>query len=166
MRIVLFEPEIPQNTGNISRTCAAVGIDLYLVGKMGFSIEEKWVRRAGLDYWDKVNICRYREPEMLDTLLAEGDFYLASTHGGVNYADVSYSENATLVFGRESAGLPHELLQKYPDRVIRIPMRPDIRSLNLSNAVAIVAFEALRQQGFPGLTPRQGEREGLNFETP
>ena len=153
MHIVLVEPEIPQNTGNIARTCAATGTPLHLVGKLGFSIADKYLKRAGLDYWPMVDLHQHEE---LMAALADKPFYLASTHGGRNYADVAYSPADCLVFGKESQGLPHELLMQYPDRVIRIPMYPGTRSLNLSNSVAVVLFEALRQQGFPGMQPALG----------
>lgn len=153
MHIVLVEPEIPQNTGNIARSCAATGSPLHLVGELGFSLEDRYLKRAGLDYWPMVRLSRYQS---LEEAIAGRNFYLASTHGGRNYADVAYGPEDCLVFGRESQGLPHELLQRFPDRVIRIPMLPGTRSLNLSNSVAVILFEALRQQGFQGMDPALG----------
>ena len=148
--IVLIEPEIPQNTGNIARTCAATGAALHLVGKKGFSIEDKYVKRAGLDYWDKVCVFEHDTFEQLHAQYPNHAFYFCSTHAKLNYADVCYPKDCFLVFGKETAGLPRELLQQNLDTCIRIPMQNNIRSLNLANSVAIVLYEVLRQQGFEG----------------
>jgi tRNA (cytidine/uridine-2'-O-)-methyltransferase len=148
LNIVLVEPEIPQNTGNIARTCAATGAILHLVKPLGFSIEDRYLKRAGLDYWDKVFVNSYENFAELKANYKESVFYYASTKGGRVYTDVHFPEDCFLVFGKETAGLPEELLRENRDYCIRIPMKPDIRSLNLSNSVAIILFEALRQVGF------------------
>jgi len=153
IHVVLIEPEIPPNTGNIARSCAATGAKLHLVKPLGFSIDDKTLKRAGLDYWPYVDL------EVHDSL---GEFlnkykdmpmYLATTKGIRSYADVLYEEDAMLLFGKETAGLPRTLIEEYRDRTIRIPMSKDtrLRSLNLSNSASIVLFEALRQQNFPNL---------------
>ena len=151
MHIVLVEPEIPANTGNISRTCAATGCVLHLVRPLGFSTDDRQLKRAGLDYWHLLDI-RYHDSfeEVMDGQ-PQHRFHFASTKGGRWYSDTTYSADDFLVFGKETKGLPETLLAEHPHQVIRIPMRADARSLNLSNAVAVVAFEALRQIGFPGL---------------
>jgi tRNA (cytidine/uridine-2'-O-)-methyltransferase len=151
IHIVLVEPEIPQNTGNISRTCAVTGSILHLVKPLGFSVEDRHLKRAGLDYWNLLDI-RYHE-SIGDFFEAypRGDFYFTTTKAKHNYNEVSYTTNSFLFFGKETAGLPEELLAANYDRSIRIPMRDEARSLNLSNAVAIVLYEALRQLGFPGM---------------
>ncbi len=155
MHIVLVEPEIPQNTGNIARTCAATGLQLHLVKPLGFSLEDKYLKRAGLDYWPMVNL---RIHASLEACLAHfaaigsgGRMYFASTKAPRDYTQVSYGPQDVLVFGRETRGLPETLLARHWESCVRIPMLPDARSLNLSNSVAITAYEALRQQGFPGL---------------
>ncbi len=151
VHIVLVEPEIPSNTGNIARTCAATGCVLHLVRPLGFSTEDKYLKRAGLDYWHLVDI-RYHDSlgEVWD-LHPNATFYYASTKGGNHYSEMEYHANDFLVFGKETAGLPKPVLAANPNTVIRIPMREEARSLNLANAVAIIAFEALKQVGFPGL---------------
>jgi tRNA (cytidine/uridine-2'-O-)-methyltransferase len=151
VHIVLVEPEIPANTGNIARTCAATGCVLHLVRPLGFSTDDKHLKRAGLDYWHLLDI-RYHDSiqEVWDEY-PDGRFFYASTKGKRRYTDVQYTEDDFLVFGKETKGLPEWILEKFPDQVIRIPIRPDARSLNLSNSVAIVVFEAFRQVGFPGL---------------
>lgn len=151
LNIVLVEPEIPQNTGNIVRTCSAIGADLHLIKPLGFSVEDRYLKRAGLDYWDEVNIQYYDSFEELGSKYKESSFYYASTKAANSYADIKYSNNCFLVFGKETAGLPEELLKKNMEHCIRIPMRQDIRSLNLSNSVAVIAYEVLRQQEFKGL---------------
>ena len=152
LNIVLVEPEIPQNTGNIARTCAATGSVLHLVKPLGFSIEDRYLKRAGLDYWDKVFVNSYESFADLKVKYKESAFYYASTKGGRVYTDVHYPEDCFLVFGKETAGLPEELLTQNRDYCLRIPMKPDIRSLNLSNSVAVIVFEALRQGGFNSFT--------------
>ncbi len=149
--IILVEPEIPANTGNISRTCAVTGARLHLVEPLGFDISEKAVRRAGLDYWDKLDLHVYRNLDEFFELNGDENLWLATTKGSVSYDSVSLTGDVKLMFGKETAGLPQWLREKYPSRCLRIPMREGIRSLNLSNSVAIVCYEALRQQGFPGL---------------
>ena len=149
--IVLVEPEIPQNTGSIARTCAATGSMLHLVGKLGFSIEQKEVRRAGLDYWDKVFVDQYPD---LDGLLARypnARLWLATTKAKQFHTAAKFSDGDFLVFGKETKGLDQSILERYPQQMIRLPMRKDLRSLNLANSVAAILYEALRQTGFPGL---------------
>ena len=155
LNIVMVEPEIPQNTGNIARTCAATGSKLHLVHPLGFSISDKYLKRAGLDYWDKLEI---EEHESLNTFLEKykpekHNMYFASTKSKKCYSDVNFSnmEEVFVLFGKETKGLPEDLLKKYIDRAIRIPMIGNLRSLNLSNSVAIIAYEILRQRGFEDL---------------
>ncbi|MGI6358690.1 MAG: tRNA (cytidine(34)-2'-O)-methyltransferase [Bacillota bacterium] len=151
LHIALVEPEIPQNTGNIARTCAATGIHLHLVGKLGFSISDKWVKRAGLDYWHLVEISQHHILDELWRAYPESTFWYASTKVRRRYTDADYRDGDFLVFGKETKGLPEDLLQAHLDTAIRIPMIDPARSLNLANSVAVVAYEALRQLGFPGL---------------
>lgn len=155
LNIVMVEPEIPQNTGNIARTCAAIGAKLHLVYPLGFSITDKYLKRAGLDYWDKLEI---EEHISLKAFLEkykpeEHNMFLASTKSQKCYSDVDYSkmEEVFILFGKETKGLPEDLIQKYIENAIRIPMRDTLRSLNLSNSVAIIAYEILRQIDFDGL---------------
>lgn len=154
LNIVLVEPQIPQNTGNISRTCAVTGASLHLVKPLGFEISDKYLKRAGLDYWDKLDVHIY---ENLDEFFEKniGDFYYFTTKGQTVYSDVSYPDNAYIIFGREDKGLPEELLYENQKYCVRLPMRPDLRSLNLSNTVAIATYEILRQWDFPDLS-REG----------
>ena len=149
--IVLVEPEIPENTGNISRTCACTGMPLYLVGKLGFEITESRVKRAGLDYWDKLHIERVDGIEELTSRFGADKFFYFSSKATRSYSDVSYPSDAFLVFGKETKGLPEALLAEHPQRCLRIPIRAEARSLNLSNSVAVAVFEALRQMEFPHL---------------
>lgn len=151
MHIVLVEPEIPSNTGNIARTCAATGCVLHLIHPLGFSIDDRQLKRAGLDYWHLLDVREYQSIEELWDKHPEGRFFYASTKGGQWYSDVEYGPDDFLVFGKETKGLPRDLLEAHKEKVVRIPIRSDTRSLNLSNAVAIVVFEALRQNGFPNL---------------
>lgn len=155
LHIVLVEPEIPQNTGNIARTCAATGAVLHLVHPLGFSISNRYLKRAGLDYWDKVEVM---EHESLEAFLKayppeEHSMFFASTKSPACYTDIDYSayDEVFVLFGKETKGLPEDLLAKYLKRDIRIPMRETLRSLNLSNSVAIVTYEILRQTGFRDL---------------
>ncbi|MBP1559651.1 MAG: tRNA (cytidine(34)-2'-O)-methyltransferase [Oscillospiraceae bacterium] len=150
LNIVLVEPQIPQNTGNISRTCAVTGARLHLIRPLGFEITDKNLKRAGLDYWDKLDITYY---DNLDDFFSKnsGNFFFFTTKGKNVYSNVSYPDNSYLFFGREDAGLPEELLVKNPQNCMRIPMRPTLRSLNLSNSVAIAVYEVLRQWDFPEL---------------
>ena len=145
LNIVLVEPEIPQNTGNIARTCAATGAALHLVEPLGFSISEKQVRRAGLDYWDLLELKTYPSLNDFFEQNINGHFYFASTKSKHIHSEVEYKEDTYILFGKETAGLPETLLKKYYDQCIRIPMKSDARSLNLSNSVAIIVYEALRQ---------------------
>ena len=155
LNIVLVEPEIPQNTGNIARTCAALGAKLHLVYPLGFSISEKQVKRAGLDYWDKLEIEEHINlKSFLDKYKPEeNSMYFVTTKGKNVYSDVNYKKNEDifLLFGKETKGLPESLLTKYLDKTVRIPMRQDLRSLNLSNSVAILAYEVFRQCEFENL---------------
>ena len=151
LNIVLVEPEIPQNCGNIARTCAATGCVLHLIRPLGFDISEKAVRRAGLDYWDKVTV---RDYENLDDFFAQNkveQMWCLSTKAPRCYTEAQFSDNCYLFFGKETKGLPEAFLDEHYDSCVRIPMLPDTRSLNLSNAVAITVYEALRQLDFPGL---------------
>lgn len=155
INIVLVEPEIPQNTGNIARTCVAIGAKLHLVHPLGFSISEKQVKRAGLDYWDKLDIEEHISfDRFLDKYQPEkNNMFFVTTKGKQVYSNVNYNEfdKVFLLFGKETKGLPEEILKKYINNTIRIPMKKDLRSLNLSNAVAILAYEALRQMKFDGM---------------
>lgn len=151
MHIVLVEPEIPGNTGNISRLCAATGITLHLVRPLGFSTDDKHLKRAGLDYWPLVTVKYHENFQEVMQAYPEGTFYFCSTKAPRPYSEITYHADDFLVFGRESRGLPESLLQAHWEHCVRIPMISEARSLNLSSAVAIVAYEALRQQGFPSL---------------
>ena len=155
LHVVMVEPEIPQNTGNIARTCAAIGAKLHLVHPLGFDISEKSVKRAGLDYWDKVEIEEHESfKKFLEKYkLEEYNMFFVTTKGKQVYSNPKYNkmQEVFLLFGKETKGLPEEILQKYIDKTIRIPMRPTLRSLNLSNSVAIVVFDVLRQNGFEDL---------------
>lgn len=155
INIVMVEPEIPQNTGNIARTCAATGGKLHLVEPLGFEITDKYLKRAGLDYWDKLEIENHKSLEaFLEKYKPEkNNMYFVTTKGKNCYSDVDYSniDEVFLLFGKETKGLPEDLLQKYIENTIRIPMRKTLRSLNLSNSVAIVIYEVLRQANFEGL---------------
>lgn len=156
LNIVLVEPQIPQNTGNISRTCAVTGAKLHLVKPLGFVVTDKHLKRAGLDYWDKLDITYYDGLDDFFERTKGGKYYYFTTRGRHVYSDISYEDNCFIVFGREDRGLPEELLHDNPDSCVRIPMRPELRSLNLSNSVAIAAYEVLRQWDFPDLT-REGK---------
>ena len=152
VNIVLVEPEIPQNCGNIARTCAATYSRLHLVEPLGFDISEKSVRRAGLDYWPMVDLTVYTSLEDLFEKNRVADLWLATTKAPQDYSQASFRDGCWLFFGKETAGLPEWFRLTHRDRCIRIPMRADARSLNLSNSVAVLAYEALKQQGFPGLS--------------
>jgi tRNA (cytidine/uridine-2'-O-)-methyltransferase len=151
LNIVLHEPEMPANTGNIGRTCVAAGVKLHLIEPLGFQINEKQLKRAGLDYWDKLDVTIYDDFNDFLEKNKGAKIYMATTKSKQKYTDVSYEEDAYIMFGKESAGIPEEILLDYKDTAIRIPMYPEIRSLNLSNSVAIVLYEALRQHDFRGL---------------
>lgn len=163
--IVLVEPEIPGNTGSIARTCAATGSKLHLVKPMGFSLEDKYLKRAGLDYWDDVNLEIYENIDELVNKYEDAKFYYGTTKATLTYADFKYNQddNIFFVFGKETAGLPEELLVKNKSSCIRIPMRSNIRSLNLSNSACIVLYEALRQNDFLGLCG-EGKLSRLEWE--
>lgn len=153
LHIVLYEPEIPQNTGNISRTCAVTGFHLHLIKPLGFDISERSIRRAGLDYWKYLHLSVYENwADFCEK--NQGEFFFCSTKGGRVHSEVSYTDRGDtyFIFGKESHGLPEPLLKENYDRCIRIPMRGQVRSLNLSNAVAVVAYEALRQLNYPDLS--------------
>ena len=151
LHIVLVEPEIPGNTGNIARLCAATGIDLHLVKPLGFSTDDKYLKRAGLDYWHLVNVHYHENFEEVAAMYHGHPFYFLSTKAPRAYTEVAYERDALLVFGKETAGLPEAFRLAHYDRCIRLPMVSPARSLNLSNSVAVLTYEALRQQGFPGL---------------
>ncbi|MCI8338808.1 MAG: tRNA (uridine(34)/cytosine(34)/5-carboxymethylaminomethyluridine(34)-2'-O)-methyltransferase TrmL [Lachnospiraceae bacterium] len=165
LNIVLLEPEMPANTGNIGRTCCATGTRLHLIEPMGFRINDKTLKRAGLDYWDQLDVTVYDclEDFFEKNPQAVGKMFMATTKSRKNYSEVSYSEDAYIMFGKESAGIPEEILVDYQDTAIRIPMNEKIRSLNLSNSVAIVLYEALRQNGFSHMQ-REGDLHRLAWK--
>ncbi|MBE9504172.1 MAG: tRNA (uridine(34)/cytosine(34)/5-carboxymethylaminomethyluridine(34)-2'-O)-methyltransferase TrmL [Proteobacteria bacterium] len=149
MNIVLIEPQIPQNTGNIARLCAATGSRLHLVGKLGFKTDDKYLKRAGLDYWKYVEIFYYENVKEFERKCRKGEkFFLLTTKGSKIYSDVSFGNNDYLIFGSETKGLPDVMREKYFDRCIKIPILKETRSLNLANSVGIVLYEALRQTNF------------------
>lgn len=164
LNIVLVEPEIPSNTGNISRTCSVIGASLHLVHPLGFDISEKAVRRAGLDYWDTLDLYEYQSFDEVFEKYPNGDFYFCTTKGKKLYSGKDFKNNGNkdifLVFGKETRGLPEDLLRRFPEKCIRIPMLSEKRSLNLSNSVAVIAYEVLRQTGFENL-----QTEGFLPET-
>ena len=180
MNIVLLEPEIPANTGNIGRTCVATGTKLHLIEPLGFRLDEKSVKRSGMDYWQDVDVTRYiNYADFMEKAMASDTssyeatlpskasaqaprIWYATTKAKRTYTEVSYGPDDYIMFGKESAGIPEEILVKHEPFCIRIPMLPDIRSLNLSNRVAIVLYEALRQQGFAGLEEK-GQLHRLNW---
>ena len=149
--IVLFQPDIPQNTGNIARTCAVTGARLHLVKPLGFSINDRYLKRAGLDYWGELDITVYESTDDFFRKNKNAGFYYYTTKGSRNYCDITYEDEDFLVFGRETKGIDESILSKNYDRALRIPMKNNFRSLNLSNSVAIVLYEALRQKDFAGL---------------
>lgn len=156
LNIVLVEPQIPPNTGNISRTCAVTGAKLHLVRPIGFEITDKRLKRAGLDYWNKLEITIYDGLEDFFEKNPGGKFFYFTTKGRTVHSDVDYPDNCYLVFGREDRGLPEELLKDNPDSCVRIPMRNELRSLNLSNSVSVAVYEVLRQWDYPDLS-REGK---------
>ena len=173
LNIVLLEPELPLNTGNIGRTCAASGTRLHLIEPLGFHLSDKWVKRAGLDYWDKVDLKVYvdledfflRNPELSgipDGEALKPRLWFATTKARRVYTDVRYGPDDYIMFGKESAGIPEEILMQHEKQCVRIPMWGDIRSLNLANSAAIVLYEALRQNDFFGLS-RTGELHRLKW---
>lgn len=149
--IVLLEPEIPQNTGNIARTCAALGADLHLVEPLGFSLENRYLKRAGLDYWPDVTVHTYPGLPALFERFEERSCFYVTTKGVRPFSETPYPREAVFLFGKESAGLPDELLDSNRERTLRLPMREGTRSINLSNSVAVVAYEHARQYGYAGL---------------
>ena len=151
MNIILHEPEIPANTGNIGRTCVATGTTLHLIKPLGFDISDKAVRRAGMDYWKDLALFVYEDFDDFVSKNPNVRIYMATTKAKKAYTEVIYEENDFIMFGKESAGIPEEILVKYEDTSVRIPMIGEIRSLNLSNSVAIMLYEALRQQDFEGM---------------
>ena len=163
LNIVLLEPEIPQNTGNIGRTCVATGSRLHLIEPMGFRITEKGLKRAGMDYWQHLDVTIY---DNLEDFLEKNNYpkiFYATTKGPQKYTDVKFEDGDYIMFGKESAGIPEKILVENEENCIRIPMGNDIRSLNLSNSVAIVLYEALRQNNFDGLE-REGELHRLHWK--
>ena len=163
MHIVLYQPEIPQNTGNIGRTCVATGTSLHLIEPLGFRINEKELRRAGMDYWEHLDVTRYTNYEEFLEKHPNAKIWMASTKAKHTYTEVEYGPDDFIMFGRESAGIPEEILVENEENCIRIPMLPAIRSLNLSNSVAIVLYEALRQNGFSDMQ-MQGELHRLKWK--
>ena len=165
MHIVLHQPEIPANTGNIGRTCVATGTSLHLIEPLGFRLNEKEIKRAGMDYWEKLDVSRYVNfAEFQETFKRHGGarLWMATTKAKRVYSEVKFGLDDFIMFGKESAGIPEEILVEHEEDCIRIPMLPEIRSLNLSNAVAIVLYEALRQNRF-GSMQREGELHRLHW---
>lgn len=163
MNVVLFEPEMPANTGNIGRTCAATDTRLHLIEPLGFRINEKAVKRAGLDYWDKLDVAVYSDYQDFLDRNPKAKIYMATTKAPKVYTDVAYEPDCFLMFGKESAGIPEEILVGHQEKCVRIPMWGDIRSLNLSNSVSVVLYEALRQNGFERMTMK-GELHQLRWK--
>ena len=163
MNIVLLEPEIPQNTGNIGRTCCATGTKLHLIEPMGFRINEKNLKRAGMDYWDKLDVTVYDSYRDFQNQNPNAKIWYATTKAPKRYTDVSFCKDDFIMFGKESAGIPEEILVENRDACIRIPMNWEIRSLNLANSVAIVLYEALRQNDFAGMQT-EGHLHRLNWK--
>ena len=151
INIVLHEPEIPQNTGNIARTCAATGASLHLIEPLGFSLDEKQLKRAGLDYWDKLDVHVYSNLEDFHQMNPDAEIYYFSKKAKRVYSDVAYPNNVYLMFGKETKGIPEDVLKAHEEHCVRMPMREGLRSLNLSNTVAIATYEVLRQHDFEDL---------------
>ncbi len=162
MNIILHQPEIPQNTGNIGRTCVATGSSLHLIEPLGFRLGEKELRRAGMDYWEKLDVTRYIDLDDFKEKHPGARIWYATTKARRSYTEVSFAPDDYIMFGKESAGIPEEILVDNEEFCIRIPMAEDIRSLNLSNSVAIVLYEALRQNGFAGLE-KKGDLHRLHW---
>ena len=162
LNIVLVEPEIPQNTGNIARTCAATGCVLHLVEPLGFAIDDKRMKRAGLDYWHLLDVRMYKNLDEFFEKNPDGRYFYATTKAPHAYHEAEYRDGDYLMFGRETRGLPEPLLVEHPERCVRIPMLSEARSLNLSNSVAIGVYEVLRQWDYPGML-RQGELHRLSW---
>lgn len=163
LNVVLYEPEIPANTGNIGRTCMATGTRLHLIEPLGFRLGEKELRRAGMDYWDQLDVTRYADYEEFLEKNPGAKIYMATTKGPRAYTEVHFEPDCYLMFGKESAGIPEEILKANPDTCVRIPMIGETRSLNLSNSVAIVLYEALRQNQFDHMK-LQGELHRLRWD--
>lgn len=163
MNVVLLEPEMPANTGNIGRTCVATDTKLHLIEPLGFKLSDKLIKRAGLDYWDKLDVTVYSDYQDFLDRNPEAKIYMATTKGLHVYSDVEYEPDCFLMFGKESAGIPEEILLEHQDRCVRIPMWGDIRSLNLANSVSVVLYEALRQNGFEKMT-MTGELHRLHWK--
>lgn len=163
MHIILHQPEIPANTGNIGRTCVATGTSLHLIEPLGFRLNEKEIRRAGMDYWENLDVRRYVNFSEFLEKNPGAKIWMATTKAKKTYTDVEFEENDYIMFGKESAGIPEEILVDYEETCIRIPMLGQIRSLNLSNSVAIVLYEALRQNHFSGMQ-REGELHRLHWK--
>ncbi len=163
MHIILHQPEIPANTGNIGRTCVATGTSLHLIEPLGFKLDEKSIKRAGMDYWEQLDVTRYMNYQEFLALHPKAKIWMATTKAKRSYTEVAYQEDDFIMFGKESAGIPEELLAEHETSCIRIPMLPSIRSLNLSNSVAIVLYEALRQNHFAGLQA-QGQLHRLHWK--
>ncbi len=163
MHIILHQPEIPQNTGNIGRTCVATGTSLHLIEPLGFRLDEKAIKRAGMDYWQHLDLHRYMNFEEFKEKYPNAKIWMATTKAKHVYSDVEFGPDDFIMFGKESAGIPEEILVDYEETCIRIPMLPEIRSLNLSNSVAVVLYEALRQTGF-GSMQKEGELHRLQWK--
>ena len=162
INIVLLEPEIPANTGNIGRTCVATGTRLHLIEPLGFSLSEKALKRAGMDYWPELDVTTYVDYEDFLARNPGAQIFYATTKGRHIYSDAAYPDGCYIMFGKESAGIPEEILKAHPDTCVRIPMIGETRSLNLSNSVAVVLYEALRQQGFAHMKT-EGELHRLHW---
>ncbi len=163
LNIVLVEPEIPQNTGNIARTCAATNVRLHIVKPLGFEVNDRYLKRAGLDYWHLLDITYYDNLDDFFEKNRGGDFYFYTTKALNRHTDVKYKDNCYLFFGKETKGLPEKLLKDNPDKCVRIPMLNEARSLNLSNAAAIGIYEVLRQWDYPALLTK-GELHNLKWD--
>lgn len=163
LNIVLYEPEIPANTGNIGRTCVATGTSLHLIEPLGFSLNEKAIKRAGMDYWKDLDVKRYINWNDFMEKNPNANIYMATTKGRHVYTEVNYESDCFIMFGKESAGIPEEILKEHPDTCVRIPMIGETRSLNLSNSVAIVLYEALRQNQFDHMK-LEGELHRLRWD--
>lgn len=164
LNIVLFEPEIPANTGNIGRTCVATGTRLHLIEPLGFQLNEKAIRRAGMDYWKDLDVSRYVNYREFLEQNPSAKIYMATTKGRRIYTEVSYEPDCYLMFGKESGGIPEEILVEHPEECVRIPMIGDTRSLNLSNSVAVMLYEALRQNQFQHMKLK-GELHRLSWDS-
>lgn len=164
MHIVLYQPEIPANTGNIGRTCVAVGAVLHLIEPLGFRLDEKSIRRAGMDYWEHLDVRRYLNFSEFLEKNPDARIWMATTKAKQVYTEAAFGADDYIMFGRESAGIPEEILVNYEETCIRIPMLNQIRSLNLSNSAAVVLYEALRQNGFTGMQT-EGELHRLQWKT-